>query len=89
MEEQTMLRLRQLGWVVKVWWIQRRGEGSELTDLAHLARDMGLELEALRDAWGREIRYQASDSRYQLISAGGDGRFDTGDDLRREGMFGS
>jgi hypothetical protein len=38
-----------------------------------------------QDAWGRNIRYERlTDSTYRLISAGPDGKFDTGDDIARE-----
>ncbi len=40
---------------------------------------------SLRDAWGREIRYERlSDSSFRLTSAGPDGEFGTADDIVKE-----
>jgi hypothetical protein len=46
-------------------------------------RSAGMLAGSVRDAWGREIRYERrSDSSFRLTSAGPDGIFGTADDIR-------
>jgi hypothetical protein len=48
-------------------------------------RRAGMLTGSIKDAWGRDIRYERrSDSSFRLISAGKDGIFDTADDIRVE-----
>ncbi len=48
-------------------------------------RRAGMLTGSIKDAWGRDIRYERrSDSSFRLISAGKDGLFDTADDIRVE-----
>jgi hypothetical protein len=48
-------------------------------------RRAGMLMGSVKDAWGRDIRYERrSDSSFRLISAGKDGIFDTADDIRVE-----
>lgn len=41
-----------------------------------------------RDPWGRPLRYRADEARFELRSAGADGRLDTGDDIVALGRLG-
>jgi len=46
-------------------------------------RRAGMLTGSVKDAWGRDIRYERrSDSSFRLTSAGKDGIFDTADDIR-------
>ena len=46
-------------------------------------RRAGMLTGSVKDAWGRDIRYERrSDTSFRLTSAGKDGIFDTADDLR-------
>ena len=50
--------------------------------LGSLAEGFGIQESGRRDAWGRELDYEARGAKgYRLVSAGSDGLFDTDDDL--------
>lgn len=81
-------RLDELVRSVKVWMIQF-GVGYDPTQvtLGRLRSDMGITDAQLEDPWGTQMRYQASPDAFQVLSAGPDRRFGTGDDLAREGKL--
>lgn len=68
-------------------YIARRvdGRGRAIGALPSVERLPSLERE---DAWGRPIRYRVAGHRFELRSAGPDGRPDTGDDIVVDGELG-
>ncbi|MES9938729.1 MAG: hypothetical protein ABW153_19955 [Sedimenticola sp.] len=78
-------RLDKLASSVKVWMIQYgAGFNPRQVTLPRLGQDMGMPAEDFRDGWGNEIRYEAVENGYRLLSAGPDGAFGTADDLVSE-----
>jgi hypothetical protein len=82
------VRLDGLARSVKVWMIQF-GVGYDPTQvtLDRLRDDMGVTEAQLQDPWGTTMRYRASPDAFQVLSAGPDRRFGTGDDLAVEGKL--
>ncbi|MET0014307.1 MAG: hypothetical protein ABW085_03595 [Sedimenticola sp.] len=78
-------RLDKLASSVKVWMIQYgAGFNPQQVTLPRLGQDMGMPAEDFTDGWGNEIRYEAGENGYRLLSAGPDGAFGTADDLVSE-----
>ncbi|MET0046355.1 MAG: hypothetical protein ABW066_01065 [Sedimenticola sp.] len=78
-------RLDKLASSVKLWMIQYgSGFNPRQVTLPRLGQDMGMPAEDFTDGWGNEIRYEAGENGYRLLSAGPDGAFGTADDLVSE-----
>ena len=70
--------------------------GREVTSLANIQNEVGLPLASPgagmkyalihygQDGWGKEMRLTRNGARYQVTSAGKDGKFDTSDDLKAQ-----
>ncbi|MEE9358140.1 hypothetical protein [Candidatus Vondammii sp. HM_W22] len=52
--------------------------------LDRLSQDLGVTAIDMLDGWGMAFRYEPSEGRYKLLSAGPDKQFGTGDDLQQE-----
>ena len=81
----TRKRLGKLFSSVGVWMIQY-GSGfdpSQVT-LERMQRDLQIEPEDLLDGWGTPFQYRVDDGSYEIVSAGADRQFNSGDDLRKE-----
>ncbi len=81
----THRRLDLLTKSVKVWMIQF-GTGFDpfQVTLDRLSQDLGVTAIDMLDGWGMAFRYEPSEGRYKLLSAGPDKQFGTGDDLQQE-----
>lgn len=77
--ELTTVNLEQISRAVQEWMAEHEGQVPGSLQELQGDRSYGL---ALTDGWGRNIRYRKlSDSSYELRSAGGDGQFETEDDI--------
>lgn len=81
----TRRRLDLLTKSVKVWMIQF-GAGFDpfQVTLDRLSQDLEVKSVDMSDGWGTAFRYEPSEGRYKLLSAGPDKQFGTGDDLQQE-----
>ena len=79
--ELTAVNLSQIERAVLTW---QATTGELPENLAEVSRARIL-AGAAADAWGRSVRYEKTSSTgFRLVSAGPDGRFDTGDDISRD-----
>ncbi|MGB9765675.1 MAG: hypothetical protein ACPLZD_10040 [Candidatus Saccharicenans sp.] len=80
--ELTSVNLEQLSRAIQEWMGDHEGRVPESLRELQGGRSYGL---ALTDGWGRDIKYRKlSDSSFELLSAGADGRFNTDDDIVKE-----
>lgn len=65
-------------------WLNTRPEevDPETLTMGAIRNALALDANSLRDRWDRQIRYSYMEGAFDLISAGADGAFDTGDDIR-------
>jgi hypothetical protein len=78
----TRNRLRVVGQQLNTWFANGgRSADAAGMDMATVSAALGLDAEATRDGWGREVRYASDGKGFRLFSAGPDGEFGTPDDL--------
>ncbi len=78
----TRNRLRVLGQQLSAWFAEGgRAAGAGRMDTAAVGRALGVEAQAMRDGWDREVRYESDGRGFRLYSAGPDGEFGTPDDI--------
>lgn len=78
----TRNRLRVAGQQLSAWFANG-GSAADATrmDMAAVSAALGLDAQASRDGWGREVRYASDGKGFRLFSAGPDGQFGTPDDI--------
>jgi hypothetical protein len=78
----TRNRLRVAGQQLSAW-LANGGSGADAArmDMAAVSAALGLDAQATRDGWGREVRYASDGKGFRLFSAGPDGQFGTPDDI--------
>jgi hypothetical protein len=78
----TRNRPRVAGQQLSAWFANGgRGADAARMDMAAVSAALGLDAQASRDGWDREVRYASDGKGFRLFSAGPDGQFGTPDDI--------